>query len=81
MAIAAQLGQSVVILAYVAFGYFTSMNQALVGSMIGAGVARRQSTVIWKTVRELLAGWAIGPVSGAALGFAAATVFIWAHVL
>ncbi len=81
MAIAAQLGQSVVILAYVAFGYFTSMNQALVGSMIGAGVARRQSTVIWKTVRELLAGWAIGPLSGAALGFAAATVFIWAHLL
>jgi inorganic phosphate transporter, PiT family len=69
MAIAAQLAQALVILAYVVFGYFTSMNQALVGAMIGAGIARRQSTVIWKTVRGLLAGWAVGPLSGASLGF------------
>jgi inorganic phosphate transporter, PiT family len=81
MAISAQLAQAVVILGYVVFGYFTSMNQALVGAMIGAGVARRRSTVVWKTVRELLAGWAIGPASGAALGFALATAFGAAHLL
>ncbi len=70
MAIAAQLSQSTVILVSVAFGYFTSMNQALVGAMIGAGVARRQRTVLWSSVRGVLTGWAIGPGSGAALGFA-----------
>jgi inorganic phosphate transporter, PiT family len=69
MAIASQLAQSAVILVSVAFGYFTSMNQALVGAMIGTGVARRQDTVLWPSIRSILVGWAIGPVSGAGLGF------------
>jgi PiT family inorganic phosphate transporter len=70
MAIGAQLAQSAVILAAVAFGAFTSMNQALVGAMIGTGFARGRSTVPWKSIRDILAGWAIGPVSGAIVGFA-----------
>lgn len=69
MAVTAQFAQSAVILVSVAFGYFTSMNQALVGAMIGAGVARRHSSVSWATVRGILVGWALGPTSGAALGF------------
>lgn len=81
MAISSQLAQSVVILVYVAFGFFTSMNQALVGAMVGAGMARHRSTVLWKTIRGILAGWAIGPVSGAGLGFAVATLFGWGHLL
>ena len=80
MATSAQLAQSIVILVSVAFGYFTSMNQALVGSMIGTGLARRQTTVLWKAVRGILAGWALGPVSGAGLGFSVATVFAWLHL-
>ena len=72
MAIASQLAQSTVILVSVAFGLFTSMNQALVGAMIGTGIARRRTTVIWKAVRAILLGWALGPVSGVALGFALA---------
>jgi inorganic phosphate transporter, PiT family len=75
MAIGSQLAQAVVILVYVAFGYFTSMNQALVGAMIGAGVARGQKTILWKAVRGIVAGWAVGPVSGAALGFGLAWAF------
>ena len=69
-ATASQLAQSTVILVSVAFGFFTSMNQALVGAMIGAGVARRRSAVLWKAIRSILLGWAVGPVSGFALGFA-----------
>jgi len=69
MATASQLAQSTVILASVAFGLFTSMNQALVGAMIGSGVARRRSTVLWKAIRNILIGWSVGPVSGIALGF------------
>ena len=79
MAIGSQLAQAAVILAYVTFGYFTSMNQALVGSMIGAGVARGQKTVLWKAVRGIVAGWAVGPLSGAALGFAVARLFLAVH--
>lgn len=72
MAIGAQLAQAVVILGYVTFGFFTSMNQALVGAMIGTGVARGQRNVHYGSVVGILKGWAVGPVSGAALGFACA---------
>lgn len=68
MATSSQLAQSTVILVAVAFGLFTSMNQALVGAMLGTGVARGQATVLWKPVRSILTGWALGPVSGLALG-------------
>ncbi|MCI4344325.1 MAG: inorganic phosphate transporter family protein [Thermoplasmata archaeon] len=78
MAIASQLTQAGVILGFVSLGYFTSMNQALVGGMLGAGVARHRSTVRWTTIRDLLAGWALGPSSGAAGGFAFAW---WLHGL
>jgi len=70
MATGAQLAQATVILVSVAFGYFTSMNQALVGAMIGAGVARGQSTVLWRTIRGVVIGWAIGPLSGFLAGAA-----------
>jgi PiT family inorganic phosphate transporter len=72
MAVAAQLAQAVVILVYVSFGYFTSMNQALVGGMIGVGAGRNISTVRWAAIRDILVGWGLGPPSGAALGFASA---------
>jgi inorganic phosphate transporter, PiT family len=75
MATSAQLAQSTVILVSVAFGLFTSMNQALVGAMIGTGIARKQSTVLWKAVRDILVGWTVGPISGFVLGFAVATAF------
>jgi PiT family inorganic phosphate transporter len=74
MAISAQLAQSTVILLSVGFGLFTSMNQALVGAMLGTGLARGQSTVLWKTIRSILTGWLVGPISGLALGFLLATM-------
>ena len=80
-ATASQLAQSTVILVSVAFGFFTSMNQALVGAMIGAGVARKRSTVLWKPIRSILLGWSVGPVSGISLGFALAWVFSQLHWL
>ena len=72
MATASQLAQSTVILTSVGFGLFTSMNQALVGAMLGTGLARGQATVLWKPIRSILTGWALGPVSGLALGAALA---------
>lgn len=72
-----QLAQSAVVLVSVAFGYFTSLNQALVGGMLGVGVARRRSepsAIVGRTVRGLLLGWAVGPVAGLAGGLATAAV-------
>ena len=80
-AAASQLAQSSVILVSVSFGYFTSMNQALIGAMIGAGLARPGGAVVRKTVRDVLSGWAAGPVSGATLGFALTLLFRAVHLL
>jgi PiT family inorganic phosphate transporter len=71
MATAAQLVQAAVVLAAVAFGFFTSMNQALVGAMAGAGFARGRETVHLATLYSILQGWVLGP----ALSIAAAYLF------
>jgi PiT family inorganic phosphate transporter len=64
MATAAQLVQAVVVLCAVAFGLFTSMNQALVGAMAGAGLARGRHTVQTASLYGILRGWIIGPAAG-----------------
>ncbi|MHB1432145.1 MAG: inorganic phosphate transporter [Streptosporangiaceae bacterium] len=70
MATAAQLVQAAVVLAAVAFGFFTSMNQALIGAMTGAGAARGRRTVHASALYGVLRGWLIGPGVAIALGYA-----------
>jgi inorganic phosphate transporter, PiT family len=69
MATAAQLVQAAVVLAAVAFGFFTSMNQALVGAMAGAGFARGRETVHLTTLFSILQGWVFGPALSLAAGY------------
>ena len=69
MATAAQLVQAAVVLAAVAFGFFTSMNQALVGAMAGSGLARGRETVHLATLFSILQGWVVGPAVSIAAGF------------
>ncbi|MGA8303635.1 MAG: inorganic phosphate transporter [Thermoplasmata archaeon] len=77
MAVAAQSAQAIVILVSVVFlGAFTSMNQALVGGMAGAGLARGQRTIHWPVLRGILVGWAVGPASGLIAGFGVITAVI-----
>src|SRR3954468_11838179 len=64
MATAAQLVQAAVVLAAVAFGFFTSMNQALVAAMAGAGFARGRDAVHVQTLVGILQGWLLGPAGG-----------------
>jgi PiT family inorganic phosphate transporter len=59
-----------VVLAAVGFGFFTSMNQALVGAMTGTAAARGRHTVHAVTLLGILRGWAIGPGAGIALAYA-----------
>src|SRR5262249_58626623 len=68
MATAAQLVQAGVVLAAVAFGFFTSMNQALVGAMAGAGFARGRETVHLSALLSILQGWVLGPAASLAAG-------------
>jgi PiT family inorganic phosphate transporter len=69
MATAAQLVQAAVVLTAVAFGFFTSMNQALIGAMAGAGAARGRHTVHAQALTGVLRGWVIGPGVGVGLGY------------
>jgi PiT family inorganic phosphate transporter len=63
MAIAAQAVQAVVVITAVGFGYFTSMNQALIAAMLGAGLARGKHTVDASVVKGVVRGWLIGPLA------------------
>lgn len=69
MAIAAKFAQALIVLVAVSFGAFTSMNQALIGAMAGAGTARG-GVIDRAALVGILRGWVIGPVAGLALGFA-----------
>jgi PiT family inorganic phosphate transporter len=76
MATAAQAVQGGVVLVTVAFGLFTSMNQALVGSMAGAGLARGRQTVDAVTLVAILRGWLLGPAAGLAVAFLVAHLLL-----
>lgn len=69
MASAAQGVQALVVIAAVTQGFFTSMNQALIGAMAGAGLARGSETVQRKQLLGILRGWLIGPISALMLAF------------
>lgn len=68
----AQFVQALVILVAVSFGYFTSLNQALVGAMAGAGAARGRHAVQTRTLVGIVRGWVIGPPSSFAAALLAA---------
>ena len=70
----AQLVQALVILVAVSFGYFTSMNQALVGAMAGAGTARGHHAVNTRNLIGIVRGWVTGPPTAFALALIAALV-------
>jgi PiT family inorganic phosphate transporter len=72
MATAAQAVQAAVVLLAASLGLFTSMNQALVGAMAGAGMARGTHTVRRETLVGILRGWVLGPAAGLAAGFVVA---------
>lgn len=69
MASAAQGVQALVVLVAVTHGFFTSMNQALIGAMAGTGLARGRETVQRRQILGILRGWLIGPLSGVVLAF------------
>lgn len=69
MASAAQGVQALVVMAAVTQGFFTSMNQALIGAMAGAGLARGRETVRRRQLVGILRGWLVGPISGLAMAY------------
>ena len=76
-AIGAQLGQATT--AYVAalLGYPTSMNQAIVGAIGGAGLARGVKYIQVKVVKEIVINWFVSLVVSASTAFILYKVFSW----
>lgn len=74
MATAAQAVQALVVVTAVAFGFFTSMNQALIGAMAGAGAARGRDTVNRLVLVGIVRGWVIGPGAGIAAAYVVARI-------
>jgi PiT family inorganic phosphate transporter len=72
-AIAAQSVQAAVVLVAVVSGYFTSMNQALVGGMAGA----RPRAVHRRTLLGIVRGWIAGPPASFAVALVAALLARW----
>jgi PiT family inorganic phosphate transporter len=69
MATAAQAVQAIVVISAVSFGFFTSMNQALIGAMAGAGAARGRHSIDRPVLAGIIKGWVIGPGAGIAAGY------------
>lgn len=66
----AQFAQGAVVFSSASLGYFTSLNQALIGAMAGAGLARGRGVLRWDALRGVLIGWAVGPTSAFAGAYA-----------
>ena len=67
-ATAAQGVQAAVVIAAVTQGFFTSMNQALIGAMSGAAIANDRP-VNRRNLGNIVKGWIVSPLSGFTFGY------------
>lgn len=76
-AIGAQFGQATT--AYIAalLGYPTSMNQAIVGGIAGAGLARGVKYIKVKAIKEIVVNWGISLIVAGSVSFVLYTVLSW----
>ena len=74
---AAEASTSATILASSAVGFALSTTQVASGSVIGSGLGRRGSTVRWRTVGRIFAGWVITLPAAGGVGALAALVVVW----
>ncbi|WP_119698137.1 inorganic phosphate transporter [Microbacterium halotolerans] len=74
---AAEASTSATILASSAVGFALSTTQVASGSVIGSGLGRRGSTVRWRTVGRIFAGWVVTLPAAGGVGALAALVVVW----
>lgn len=76
-AIGAQFGQATT--AYIAalLGYPTSMNQAIIGGIAGAGLARGVKYIKVKAIKEIVVNWFISLIVAGGVSFGLYTVLSW----
>jgi PiT family inorganic phosphate transporter len=71
-ALAAQLSGAFTVHLFTQFSMPISISQAVVGGILGAASTKRIVVRNSRIVREILVGWTIAPLSGAAIAFVAA---------
>ncbi|HVU07949.1 MAG TPA: inorganic phosphate transporter [Verrucomicrobiae bacterium] len=79
MGVGAKLAQSVTAHIAAALGYPTSMNQALIGGMAGAGAVRGVKTMNAKAMKEIVLSWFLTPVVAGIVSFM--LYFLLSHLL
>ncbi|MEM2289770.1 MAG: inorganic phosphate transporter [Candidatus Hadarchaeales archaeon] len=67
LALPTQLAASLSVWSFVQMGSPVSMTQALVGSVMGAGLVKGVTAVDFSRVRRILLGWILSPLAGFAL--------------
>jgi PiT family inorganic phosphate transporter len=80
MAASAQIAQSAVILGVVLNGFYTSLNQALMGALLGVGYGRGKYRVRWTAVRHILTEWATGPLTAVTLAVVTTGLLRWSGI-
>jgi phosphate/sulfate permease len=73
--IGAQLAMAVTAHTAAFCGYPTSMNQALIGGVAGAGLTRGVKTLNAKALREIVVSWVLTPMVGGVVAFILYSVF------
>ncbi len=74
MGVGAKMGQSITAHTAAFLGYPTSMNQALIGGVAGAGGARGLKTLDLKALREIVISWFFTPIVAGIVSFLLYTV-------
>jgi phosphate/sulfate permease len=68
-AVGAQLAQGITAHITASLGYPTSMNQAMIGGIAGAGMARGIKAIDIKAIKEIVISWFLTPVIGGIVAF------------
>jgi phosphate/sulfate permease len=79
MGVGAKLAQSITAHTAAVLGYPTSMNQALIGGMAGAGMVRGIKTMNAKAMKEIVLSWFLTPVVAGVVSFC--FYFLLSHTL
>lgn len=74
-AVGAQLAQGITAHIAASLGYPTSMNQAMIGGIAGAGLARGIKTIDLKAIKEIVISWFLTPLVGGLVSFLLCWVF------
>lgn len=76
-AVGAQLAQGITAHIAAAIGYPTSMNQAMIGGIAGAGLARGIKAIDLKAIKEIVISWFLTPVIGGIVAFCLYSLLSW----